>query len=66
MFFFASYITKENFLSALNYYLQDIWIIPWPLVRMHTTTFICTSASATQELWKFTGKYETNKCKCYL
>jgi len=52
---FLCHLIKEIYPAAVNY-LDDIWVIPWPLVRKHATTFICTSTSTTQEFWKFAGK----------
>lgn len=35
-------------------YLKDFRILPWAFVRPKATSF--TVASATKELWQFTGK----------
>lgn len=35
-------------------HLNDLWVLPWTLIRKHATSFISTSASASQKIWQLT------------
>lgn len=41
-----------NSIASDKMYLHNVGIIPWPSVRLQTSTFTGASAHATQEIWK--------------